>query len=180
LPKTHEESNWGTKQIEPVEPNPISLIREQQHAALILPAVSMICSVDLGNGSPHYPNKKAVGERLAGLALRHNYHQPGRVDSPRYKSFDVEGNRIRLKFTDAYGLRVRDGANLRGLAVRGTEGNWVWASGRIDGPEIIVWSDQVPAPIAVRYAWAVNPITSIENGAGLPLCPFRTDLQSNN
>ena len=175
-----EESNWGTKQIEPVEPNPISLIREQQHAVLNLRAVGMICSVDLGNGSPHYPNKKAVGGRLAGLALHYEYHQPGRADSPRYQSFNVEGNRIRLKFTNAYRLRVRDGGKLRGFAIRGTNGNWVWAAGLIDGPDILVWSDQVPAPIAVRYAWAVNPTTSIENGAGLPLCPFRTDLQSNN
>ena len=172
-----EESNFGAKQIAPVEPNPFSLIREQQHAALTLPAVDMICSIDLGNGNGHYPNKKAAGERLAGLALRYTYHRPGQVDSPRYKSFDVNGNRIELRFTDARGLHVRDGEVLRGFAIRGAKGTWVWASGRIEGQRIILWSDQVSAPIAARYAWAVNPITSVENGSDLPLCPFRTDLQ---
>jgi hypothetical protein len=33
----------------------------------------------------------------------------------------------------------------------------------------------VPKPAAVRYAWATNPVWSLENGAGLPATPFRTD-----
>jgi sialate O-acetylesterase len=33
----------------------------------------------------------------------------------------------------------------------------------------------VPAPVAVRYAWADNPDANLANGAGLPASPFRTD-----
>jgi hypothetical protein len=33
-------------------------------------------------------------------------------------------------------------------------------------------------PVAERYAWAMNPVTSVENKAGLPLRPFRTDTNS--
>jgi sialate O-acetylesterase len=68
-----EEVNFQQKQTEPVERTNYSLLREQQHGALGLPAVGMICSIDLGNGNGHFPNKKAVGERLAGLALRDCY-----------------------------------------------------------------------------------------------------------
>jgi len=115
---------------------------------------------------------------LAGLALRDCYGQPGQVNSPLYKSFAVEGNKIRLKFTDADGLRARGGGDLKGFAIRGSTGDWVWATGKIDGQDILVWSDRVPMPAAVRYAWAMNPVISVENGTGLPLYPFRTDTDS--
>jgi len=52
---------------------------------------------------------------------------------------------------------------------------WVWADAKIDGKDIIVWSDKVPKPIAVRYAWANNPIFNLYNAAGLPAALFRTD-----
>jgi sialate O-acetylesterase len=100
------------------------------------------------------------------------------VNSPLYEGFDIEGNKIRLRFTDAEGLRVRGGGELKGFAICGSGGEWAWASGRIEGNEIVVWNDQVPHPVAVRYAWAINPVISVENGAGLPLHPFRTDTRS--
>ena len=67
---------------------------------------------------------------------------------------------------------------LKGFAIRGQAGPWVWAAGKIEGHEIVVWSEQVPSPTVVRYAWAANPIVSVGNGAGLPLSPFRTDRES--
>jgi sialate O-acetylesterase len=118
-----------------------------------------------------------VGERLAGLALRDCYQHPGLVNSPSYQNFAVEGGKVRLKFSDAEGLRAR-GGELKGFAIRGDKGEWVWATGKIDGQDILVWDDHISAPTAVRYAWAMNPVISVENGAGLPLLPFRTDTAS--
>jgi len=161
-------------QKDPVEFNSLSVIREQQHGALRLPAVGMVAAIDLGTPNAHFPNKKPVGERLAGLALRDCYGQKGQVESPLFQGFTIEHNQVRLKFSAAEGLRIRGGA-LKGFAIKGATGNWVWATGKIEGEEIVVWSDQVPAPTAVRYGWSRNPITSVENGAGLPLFPFRTD-----
>jgi len=128
---------------------------------------------------PHFPNKKPVGVRLANLALNDLYGQPGQVKSPAYKSYAVEGNKVRLTFTDAAGLHATtaDGT-LKGFAIRGAGGPWVWADGKIDKNQVVVWSDQVPKPADVRYAWAMNPLVSVANGAGLPLLPFRTDRQS--
>ena len=138
----------------------------------------MVAAIDVGTKNAHFPNKKPVGERLAGLALRDCYGQPGQANSPMFKSFTVEADKIRLTFTDAEGLRVRGGGDLKGFAIRGSNGDWVWATGRIVGQNIVVWSDQVPAPAAVRYAWAANPVVSVENGAALPLYAFRTDTNS--
>ena len=166
-------------QTAPVQSNPLSIIREQQHGGLQLPATGIVGSIDLGVKDPHFPNKKPVGERLAGLAMRDCYHRPGLVNSPMYRSFSVEGGKVRLKLSDAEGLRIRGGGNeLKGFAIRADKGNWIWAAGRIDGEDVVVWNEQIPAPAAVRYAWAMNPVISVENGAGLPLLPFRTDTGS--
>ena len=46
----------------------------------------------------------------------------------------------------------------------------------ITGPDTIeVWSDDVKEPVAVRYAWADNPVCNVFNDSLLPLTPFRTD-----
>jgi sialate O-acetylesterase len=173
-----EESNFQQKQTLPVEPNGFSMIREQQHEALTLPKVGMVCSVDLGNGNPHYPNKRPVGERLAGLALHDVYHVAATAESPLLESFVIKADTVTLRFAHAQGLHLREGSELKGFAIRGADGKWMWAKGKIIHDEIIVRSDAVAAPVAVRYAWAVNPITSVVNGLSLPLYPFRTDPAS--
>jgi sialate O-acetylesterase len=174
-----EMQNYHKPQENPVEPNPMSLIREAQQAALQLPATDVAASLDQGIDKPnyeaHFPNKKQLGERLAGLALNNLYGQPGLVHSPQLKSFTVEGEKVRLKFDHADGLRLRGSAGMKGFAIRSEGGDWVWAQGAIEGQEIVLWNDQVTAPAAVRYAWAFNPLLSVENKAGLPLRPFRTD-----
>jgi len=85
---------------------------------------------------------------------------------------------MRLKFDFADGLRVRGAGGLKGFAIRSADGPWTWAEGRIEGETILLWNEQVAAPAEVRYGWAQNPILSVENAAGLPLRPFRTDLKS--
>ena len=38
-----------------------------------------------------------------------------------------------------------------------------------------VSSEAVAEPVAVRYAWADNPVCNMYSSTGLPLTPFRTD-----
>ena len=38
-----------------------------------------------------------------------------------------------------------------------------------------IWSDAVTDPVAVRYAWAQNPVCNLQNREHLPATPFRTD-----
>lgn len=40
---------------------------------------------------------------------------------------------------------------------------------------IVVYSVKASKPIAVRYAWADNPVCNLINSEGLPAVPFRTD-----
>ncbi|WP_043588293.1 sialate O-acetylesterase [Geminisphaera colitermitum] len=67
------------------------------------------------------------------------------------------------------------GSQLEGFAICGEDARWVWASARVDGNTVLVWSDDVVKPKYVRYAWADNPTCNLYNTAGLPAAPFRTD-----
>jgi sialate O-acetylesterase len=167
-------------QVDPVEFNNLSIIREQQQGALTLPKVGVVTAVDLGTVNAHFPNKKPVGERLANMALKEVYHQPGHplVNSPQYRDYKIEGNKIRIHLDYADGLRVRSGGEIKGFAIRGRKGDWEWANASFDGTDILLWNAKISKPIAARYAWAMYPVISVENQAGLPLRPFRTDTYS--
>jgi sialate O-acetylesterase len=76
----------------------------------------------------------------------------------------------------AGGWRPFDVAEPQGFTIAGAERKFTPARAAIrkDG-RIEVWSDSVADPVAVRYAWADNPVCNMYSGAGLPLTPFRTD-----
>ena len=79
-----------------------------------------------------------------------------------------------VTFEHAEGLRAAEG-ELKGFALAGADQKFQWAEARIVDGRVIVSSDQVPEPVAVRYGWASNPPCNLVNGAGLPASPFRTD-----
>ncbi len=93
------------------------------------------------------------------------------------KAMEKVGGKIALKFTDVIGgWRPFDVNEPRGFAIAGEDKKFVWAKAKVTGPDTIeVWSDEVKEPVAVRYAWADNPVCNMFSGAGLPLTPFRTD-----
>jgi sialate O-acetylesterase len=65
---------------------------------------------------------------------------------------------------------------LTGFQIAGPDRVWHWADARIEGAcEVVVSSPEVPQPVAVRYAWSINPVCNLYNSAGLPAWPFRTD-----
>jgi sialate O-acetylesterase len=171
-----EENNIHDYQTVPAEKIGLAFVRDAENGALELPGVDVVTSVDLGIGSEaHFPNKKEVGRRLAGLALANLYGQPGLVHSPQFAGYTIEDDRLRVRFKYADGLRTRKGKSVGGFAIRGEGGTWEWADGKIENQEIVLWSAKVPKPAAVRYAWGANPVLTIENEAGFPLRPFRTD-----
>lgn len=175
-----EVNNMHPLQTKPDEDKFLPHIREAQNAALKLPRTGVVTSIDLGIAeNAHFPVKKPVGDRLASLALSEVYHlELGEVHSPEFASHKVEGDKVRVSLKYAEGLRSRT-PEVRGFALKNAEGKWVWAEGKIEGDELVLWSKDAPSPQELRYAWAENPILSIENGAGLPLRPFRIALHNN-
>jgi sialate O-acetylesterase len=62
-----------------------------------------------------------------------------------------------------------------GFEIAGDDHKFSGAQARIDGDTVVVRSDRTPHPVAVRYAWGMNPSRNLYNRAGLPASPFRTD-----
>ncbi len=143
-----------------------------------LPNTGQAVIIDLGEGKDIHPkNKQGVAARLARWALARTYGKALACQSPTYKAMEKSGNKIILEFEYAGGgLRPFDVAEPRGFAIAGSDRKFVWAKARITPPgKIEVWSDQVSEPVAVRYAWADNPVCNVYSEVGLPLTPFRTD-----
>ena len=124
----------------------------------------------------HPLNKQEVGHRLALIANKLVYKQDCEASGPFYKSFKIEGNRIRISFKyTASGLSTRNGEELTGFAIAGNDRQIYWAKAVIERNEVVVYSDKVTEPKVVRYAWADNPDCNLINSEGLPAIPFRTD-----
>jgi len=141
------------------------------------PNTGMAVTVDLTAGDPIHPkNKQEVGRRLALWALAKVYGRDVVYSGPIYKSMAVEGDKIRLQFDHrGSGLVARDGKALTDFTIAGDEKKFVPAVATIDGDSIVVHSDQVAKPVAVRYAWYDTATPNLSNKDGLPASPFRTD-----
>ncbi len=153
-------------------------LREAQTMALSLPNTGMACAIDIGDaGTVHPLNKQEVGRRLALIANKTVYKQDSVIISgPMYKSYQKEGNRIRIHFSSiGSGLSTRDGEEVKGFAIAGDDKQFYWAKAVIEDNEVVVYCDEVENPEAVRYAWADNPECNLINSEGLPAVPFRTD-----
>jgi sialate O-acetylesterase len=152
-------------------------LREAQLMTLSLPKTGMAVTIDIGNASDIHPkNKQEVGNRLALAARSIVYKEHLIYSGPIYQSYQIEGNKIRIAFKDiGKGIMTKDNEELKGFAIVGPDKKFYWAKAAIDGKTILVSSDKVSNPVAVRYAWAANPICNLYNQEGLPASPFRTD-----
>jgi sialate O-acetylesterase len=113
---------------------------------------------------------------LAQCALSKIYGQKTVYSGPAYEKMEIRGNSIHLYFTNADGgLIIQHSDTLKGFAIAGNDKQFVWADAKIKGHKVIVSSENVIDPVAVRYNWAHNPIGNLYNGKGLPAMPFRTD-----
>jgi sialate O-acetylesterase len=137
----------------------------------------MACTIDIGEtGDVHPKNKQEVGRRLALVANKLVYKQDCIASGPMYKSFRKDGQRIRISFTNiGSGLSTIDEQEMQGFAIAGKDKKFYWAKAIIQGNDVMVYSDNVVEPVAVRYAWADNPECNLINSEGLPAIPFRTD-----
>ena len=191
-------ANYKEKQPKPGE-SAWAELREAQTSTLALSNTGQAVLIDIGESQDVHPrNKKDAGERLASIALARDYGKAIPFSGPVYESVEFESGKAILQFKHSDGglvakplsetfdvatkiqkiaplVRNSPGSELEGFAVCGEDKQWAWAQARIEGDTVVVWSEQVPAPVAVRYAWADNPTCNLYNGAGFPASPFRTD-----
>lgn len=168
------------------------IIESQYQAAEEIPYSGVAATTDLGNPTCIHPQKKyEVGLRLAYLALANDYGVRGLpAPAPTFKSMERKEKKLILSFNnvsekyewnepDSFKGYLPEGyVTPKGFEIAGNDsvfytarGNYVWWENKIE-----VWSDEVPEPVAVRYAFMnycaeANVMTTV----GQPLVPFRTD-----
>jgi sialate O-acetylesterase len=153
-------------------------LRESQLKTLALPNTGMAVTIDIGEWNDIHPlNKKDVGKRLALAAGKIAYGENNTVYSgPVYESMMTAGNKIILTFSHTGSGLTLKGEPLNVFAIAGEDKRFVWAKAEIENNRLVVWSDDIAQPVAVRYAWADNPShANLYNKEGLPASPFRTD-----
>jgi len=152
-------------------------LREAQFLATkALPNVGMAVITDVGDAKDIHPVKKEpVGARLALLARRIAYGEELVSSGPIFNTMTVDGNRVVLSFDNVgAGLEARGGP-LTDFTICGDDKKFVPAKAEIKSGTVIVWSDDVERPIAVRFGWRNCPECNLFNKNGLPASPFRTD-----
>lgn len=170
-------ADFQAEQSEPSD-NSWAELREAQTMTLSLPNTGEAVIIDAGEGRDIHPrDKQTVANRLVRHALVKDYGFEMASDSPRYASMSVEGNTVTLKFDHIeQGLYAFDVNEVKGCSVAGEDQKFVWAEAKIVGKDTLeVSSELVAEPIAVRYAWAINPVANLYDRNGLPVTPFRTD-----
>ena len=174
--------SWNPEQTEPVEGIEASwaVSREAMRLATQdIPNTGMAVTIDTGNPIDLHPkNKKPIGIRHAYHALAHTYGMDMVGDGPQYTGHTVHEQSLVLSFDSVgSGLMTAKEGPIDSFAIAGEDQVWHWAPARIEGATIVVSSPEVEKPVAVRYAWAMNPSQRnlIYNKEGLPASPFRTD-----
>jgi sialate O-acetylesterase len=161
----------------PSEPNGWGVaVRDEMRRTLAVPHTGMAITIDLGGEKAGHPvNKADFAARLSPPVLHDVYGKDiPEWSGPLFRSAQRDGDRMVLTFDHATGLRALSG-ELQGFAIAGSDKKFVWTEAKIEDGKVIVRSDSVREPSAVRYAWAGNPKCNLVNAADLPASPFRTD-----
>lgn len=142
-----------------------------------VPNTGMAIAVDIGKADDiHPPNKQEAARRLALIARAKVYGEKVVFSGPLYKSLKVKDGKAIISFSEIDGgLVSKTGAALSSFTIAGKDEKFYPAQAAIVGKTVVVSCTQVPAPVAVRYAWEDNPVCSLYNEADLPASPFRSD-----
>ena len=170
---------------------------QQLKVAQLLPESGLACTNDLvypyEPDQIHPAQKKAVGERLAMLALSKTYGYGNPCEGPVFKEMIVEDSSVAVLFDNAPN-GFADNGDIQGFELAGEDGVFHAAVAKVgfapfrpnpDGSRprgfgglgfaIRLTSDAVPAPVAVRYGFGPFKPGNLHNTEGLPAYPFRTD-----
>ena len=154
-------------------------LREAQTMTLSLPNTGMAVTTDIGTANDIHPrNKQDVGKRLATIALHNVYGKNIEYSGPMYQSMKVEGNKIIVSFTHTgSGMMAKDKYGyVKGFEIAGNDQQFHYAKAMIEGDHLVVFSDEVSNPFAVRFGWTDDAgEDNLFNKEGFPASPFRTD-----
>jgi len=151
----------------------------QENTLKTIPHSGMATTLDVGEINLIHPRRKSqVGQRLAWLALTKDYGFKGiTAVAPAYESVSFEKGKATVKIkSDKFGVNPM-GPKLGGFEIAGADKVFHPADAKVaeKGKAILVWCNEVPEPVAVRYCFRNWGEASVFNQWGVPMGPFRTD-----
>lgn len=153
--------------------------REAQASLESLNNGHVAVTIDTGlSGNIHPGDKEPIGERLALLARKYALGEDIEADSPKYESMSIDGNQVTIDFSHTDRLLTNDRQAPAGFEIAGQDQVFHDAtSATISGSTVILSSNSVPNPVAVRYGWLpyAKGTVNLYGGNLLPVAPFRTD-----
>lgn len=156
-----------------------AFLREAQTKALALPHTGQAITIDIGDPHDIHPqNKQDVGNRLARIALNRVYDKKMIDSGPLFSQVkQIESNgrlALLISFEEVHaGLKLDE--ETHGFEIAGADRVFHPANARLEGNAVIVSSEKVTNPAAVRYAWRDGALSGLWNSETLPAVPFRTD-----
>lgn len=158
-------------------------LREAQTQTLQLENTGMATIIDAGMADNIHPtDKQVVGYRLSLAARKVAYGETLVYTGPTYRDMKIEGNKVIIAFDHVgKGLKVNNlYGYINGFSVAGENGQFKWArASLVNENTVVVSSESVEKPVAVRYGWADNPDDlNLYNAEDLPANPFRTDTRA--
>jgi sialate O-acetylesterase len=163
---------------EPVESAWAELREAQTMTMDRLPNTGQAVIIDLGEAKDIHPrDKQNVAKRLARWALAKDYGIKVAYENPHSAKTDKQGDKLVVTFDHVGGgLKAFDVNEIKGFAIAGSDRKFVWAKAKLIGKDKVeVSAESVSDPVAVRYAWADNPVCNLYSAEGLPVTPFRSD-----
>lgn len=155
-----------------------AVVRDAQlQTMLSVSKTGMAVINDIGNLKNIHPIKKQeVGRRLALWALAKDYGKTNiEYSGPVYKSSTIKRKKIALHFEHAATGLMKKGKELTEFYIAGTDRVFYKAKAKIVGNTVEVSSNEVKAPVAVRFAFSNTALPNLFNNEGLPATAFRTD-----
>ena len=179
-------AGWSTRRSMTYDMNHhTNIVREVQFLTWRrTPGTGLIVTFDTNtDGGIHPSRKQPVGQRSARWALAEVYHvtrsgskQPLQWRGPVYTSMTVKDGKAVISFApDTSGALRLDQDDECGFTIAGADRTFHHARARVAKGTVQVWSEAVPAPVAVRYGWSNLPTGGLMNSRELPAYPFRTD-----
>jgi len=173
---------WGDKmpflivQLAPHKSTTPAFREAQFRVSQKTPHTAMVVTTDVGHAEDIHPTRKRpVGERLALAARAVAYGERVEVSGPVFKSLKIDGRVAVVSFSHAEAGLKAEGGPLKGFTIAGKDGKFIAADAEIRGSTVVVSSEQIDRPVAVRYGWDNVPDVNLFNREGLPAVPFRSD-----
>jgi sialate O-acetylesterase len=158
-----------------------TVVSAQYKAAKEIKGVDVVTIPDtvFGNVKNVHPNhKKTVGDRLAALALNHDYGKPVICSGPRFAKATAKGSVVTVTFERIdQGLETSDGNAPNWFEIAGADQQFVEAAAEINGDVVVVSSAAVAAPKFIRMAWNNIAEQNLRDQNGWPVFSFNAAIQ---